>query len=473
VIKTPHFSVVAAICYFLFTAEAAVACPFCPAVSQTLAEEIEAGDAAVIAQYGGDAGETTSDGIVLTEFQIVDVLKDSPRLKDVSSVKAIYFNKPKEGKKFYMLATDAGELLWGTPIPLTDAAETYLKELNSVPEEGAGRLAHFMKFLDHEDPMLAKDAYDEFARAPYDWLIELAPQIDRQQLRTWIADPEVTATRRRLFFTLLGVCGTEEDGEFLAEILRDPKERSRGLDALAGSYLTITGEKGLPLLEDLFLRDTECDFSDTYAVIVAIRFHLVEADRIDDERLLAAMRIMLDRPELADVVIADLARWEDWSAIDRLFELFKTADKESTYIRIPIVRYMNACPLPEAKAYLTEMKKIDESSVTRALATYGSSPTESDESDESEAEASETPTDQTAEESSEKSSGKDEESQSVADTGNADASRTPTVGTDDAAANIFGSFRLLGIILATVILAGIALILVRVFASQTNSKDTA
>ena len=32
---------------------------------------------------------------------------------------------------------------------------------------------------------------------------------------------------------------------------------------------------------------------------------------------------MLDRPQLADLVIPDLARWEDWSVMDRLVELFK------------------------------------------------------------------------------------------------------------------------------------------------------
>ncbi len=33
------------------------------------------------------------------------------------------------------------------------------------------------------------------------------------------------------------------------------------------------------------------------------------------------MRMLLDRPELADLVIADLARWEDWSVQDKLMAM--------------------------------------------------------------------------------------------------------------------------------------------------------
>ena len=37
----------------------------------------------------------------------------------------------------------------------------------SFRQSGADRLAFFQEYLEHEDPLLAQDAYDEFARAPY------------------------------------------------------------------------------------------------------------------------------------------------------------------------------------------------------------------------------------------------------------------------------------------------------------------
>ena len=75
---------------------------------------------------------------------------------------------------------------------------------------------------------------------------------------------------------------------------------------------------------------------------------------------------MLDRPQLADLVIPDLARWEDWSVMDRLVELFKNANDESSWVRVPVVNYLRACPLPKAKEQIDELAKIDPDTVKRA-----------------------------------------------------------------------------------------------------------
>ena len=75
---------------------------------------------------------------------------------------------------------------------------------------------------------------------------------------------------------------------------------------------------------------------------------------------------MLDRPELADLVIPDLARWEDWSVMEQLVKLFKTADEKTSWVRVPVINYLRACPLPEAKQHLTSLEKIDPDAVRRA-----------------------------------------------------------------------------------------------------------
>ena len=51
------------------------------------------------------------------------------------------------------------------------------------------------------------------------------------------------------------------------------------------------------------------------------------------------MRLLLDNPDFADQVIPDLARWEDWSVLDRLIEMYKQGDEKS-YIRQPVVAYL-------------------------------------------------------------------------------------------------------------------------------------
>jgi hypothetical protein len=70
-------------------------------------------------------------------------------------------------------------------------------------------------------------------------------------------------------------------------------------------------------------------------------------------------------------VIADLARWEDWSVIDRLSELFEKADADNIFVREPVVNYLRACPLPEAAAAIAKLEKIDPEAVRRAATLAG------------------------------------------------------------------------------------------------------
>jgi hypothetical protein len=75
---------------------------------------------------------------------------------------------------------------------------------------------------------------------------------------------------------------------------------------------------------------------------------------------------VLDRKDLADLVIPDLARWSDWSQINRLVDLFVKADPDNNWVRVPVVNYLRACPLPEAKQALKKLEEVDPESVRRA-----------------------------------------------------------------------------------------------------------
>jgi hypothetical protein len=99
---------------------------------------------------------------------------------------------------------------------------------------------------------------------------------------------------------------------------------------------------------------------------MAMRFHGTEGGVIPKERVVKAVRHMLSRPQLADLVIPDLARWQDWQSMDELVKLFKTADEKSSWVRVPVINYLRACPLPEAKEHLKELEKIDPQAVKRA-----------------------------------------------------------------------------------------------------------
>lgn len=355
----------------------AAACPFCSAVSQTFSEEISTMDVAVIAKLTKVPPPSTKAGdeVQKATFEISQVLKGEGLVKLGEKFETLYFGDGTAGKSFMVMGIDPPKVMWSTPLPLTDKAIKYLADVIKLPKEGAERLVFFQSYLEDADEMLARDSYDEFARAPYAQVKAIKPQLNHEQIVAWIKNPEVPASRRRLYLVMLGVCGSEKDLPMIEEFMKSSDRKAKsGLDALIACYLTLKGESGLGLVESLFLANEKADYADTYAAIMAIRFHGTEGGIIDAKRLVTSLHPMLQRPELADLVIPDLAKWEDWSVMDKLFDLYKNANEKNSWVRVPVINYLRSCPLPKAKELLAECEKIDPAAVKRANTFFPTGP---------------------------------------------------------------------------------------------------
>lgn len=368
----------------------AEACPFCTAVAQTFTEEIATSDVAIVARLlkapvAPDAVDNQTE-LPKATFEVIDILRGEEHMSKVVEVETIYFGKAKVGTMFMVIGVDPPTLRWSTPLQLTRAGRQYLKNVmklspdyKATDKAYAERLIFFHEYLEHADDMLARDAYDEFARAPYGAVRGIKDRLDHDRLVGWLQDTSIAPNRRRLYFTLLGIAGTENDIELLERMLQSEDRKQRaGLDALIGCYITLKGKDALPLIEDLFLKNEACEYADTYAAIMALRFHGTEGGIVTRQEVLASLRCMLERPKVADLIIPDLARWEDWESMPRLVRLFKEADDKSSWVRVPVINYLRACPLPKAKEYIAELEKIDPVAVKRAR-TYFSPPTPDDE----------------------------------------------------------------------------------------------
>jgi hypothetical protein len=363
----------------LALARPALACPFCSAVSITLGEEMKGASAAVIARLAdlpqpAAAPDPAKPPVAVeskARFDIAKVLKGKDILGDTRQIEAIYFGQDEKGKPFLIMGVDKPQVVWNTPIPLTERAVEYVSQLPDLPESGPDRLAYFEQYLEDTEEMLARDAYDEFARAPYAEVKGLKDRMDHGKLLTWIKKSEVPPSRRRLYLTMLGVCGSKDDVPLLERILRsDDRDMKTALDAVIACYLTLAGPDGLPLVEDRFLKNADAEYTDTYAAIMALRFHGQEESILPKERLVKSLEYMLDRPQLADLVIPDLARWQDWQVMDRLVKLFKEANEETSWVRVPVINFLKACPDPRAKTYIDELARIDPDAVKRASSAF-------------------------------------------------------------------------------------------------------
>ncbi len=60
-------------------------------------------------------------------------------------------------------------------------------------------MVFFQNYLEDPDELLALDAYAEFAKTSYTGIKELKDRIAHDKLISWIQDPKVVASHRRLY----------------------------------------------------------------------------------------------------------------------------------------------------------------------------------------------------------------------------------------------------------------------------------
>ncbi|WP_437190800.1 hypothetical protein [Planctomicrobium sp. SH527] len=362
-----------------------VACPFCSAPSLTMSEQLAGAQAAVLVQWASGKEADKDKGFIgSTTYEIVNVVRDeSKELKKGSPIVLERYRQAKPGELFLLFGSiTEGKVEWSSPLEVTESSFNYVIQAPSKETPAIERLAYYLKFLEYPDQFVAGDAYSEFANAQYDEIVPLADKMPRENLKKWLSDPDVTATRIGLYGLMLGLCGKPEDADFLkAIVLKDTDSFRLGIDGVMGGYLLLTGRDGLTVIQESKLGNAEVPFSETFAAMQALRFMWQYAKgRISEDDLRGAMRLLLERPNLADLVIVDLARWNDWSITDRLMKMYDEKEYQVPSIKRAIVRFMliaekdpavkAGAPVPDhvtkAKANLEKLREVDPKTVKAA-----------------------------------------------------------------------------------------------------------
>lgn len=319
------------------------ACPFCEAPSLTLSEQVQSSDAAVLVQWvQGEPSDLEAGFPGSTEYEVVDIIHDSSgTLEKGAPILQRRYRAAQAGDLFLLLGVQTTTLEWMPPMEVTETGYQYVRQAPSREINTTERLKYFARFLEYPDPLIAQDAWSEFANAAYEDIVPVAEELDPETIRGWVLSDETNPMRLGLYGLLLGLCGSPEDAPAIQEKILARSDTLRlGIDGVMAGYLLLTGAEGLELIEREKLVNPDAPFSETYAAMQALRFMWQYAqEAIPKERLTAAMRQMLDRPELADLIISDLARWEDWTVVDRLYEMYDSEGFSEPAIKRAIIRY--------------------------------------------------------------------------------------------------------------------------------------
>ncbi len=306
----------------------------------------------------------------------------------------------------FALSTDATCLLMATPAPhglapkwhkpLTANATVwrYIKQLPSAAENSEAatvRLGRFVDFLEHPLDMIARDAFEEVQQAQYEVLRAVGPRVPRAKLWNWIGDEHVPLSRTGLYAVILGMHQRAEDAAPLKQLFLDRKKYSRWVASYMAAYLMLTEETGLSFIDKAILAkrpavatepkpetNSTLPFSYPAAAIGALRFmHEKEPNRISKERIQQSLRLLLDRPDWADLAIVALTRMEDWTLHGRLMAMYDLEEFNVHGTKRAIVHYLHYCSQPsggetaslraEASRHLETLKVKDPQGVRKAI----------------------------------------------------------------------------------------------------------
>ena len=360
------------------TAANCVACPFCAGAMMTLSEQYAKADAVTVVEWQ-KAREASEEEKAETTFKLVEVLRDTSKELKAGQVIAIdRYRAGKPGDRSVLMGTKLEKMEWADPLLVSAQSLDYIRKAPSLDAAPADRLAYYVQYFENEDQTVANDAYAEFANAPYKEILTVTDKLPRDKLRLWVLDPDIPQTRLGLYGLLLGLSGDETDADRLEQkiVATSDTELRLGIDGVMGGYLLLKGEPGLAVIEKTKFTDPKTPFSETYAGMQALRFMWQYGNgRISKERLKQSMRLLLDRPELADLVITDLSRWKDWSVQDRLRALYGVEGYNVPSVKRAIVRFLFACSkdltpttdknasVPEhvkkAKKHIEDLRKIE------------------------------------------------------------------------------------------------------------------
>ncbi len=333
------------------TVHAAPGCPFCPPTQPTFSEQLAESDIACLVKWVSvtQSGSDEEVGTATTAFEVVEALRTGDaRLPAKSKITIDFLRTGKPGDLFFLFGKREEEKTgWSAPVEVTEISYGYIRQAPALETVAEIRLKYFLKFLEFPDPVIANDAFSEFSRARYEDVAQLAEVLPRAKIRNWLDSAETSKVRLGFYGLMLGLCGNDEDAEFLEQKIFAPVAEDDvrlGIDGMMGGYLLIRREQGLKKLIDGKLRDAGAARTDLFAVLNALRFAGEYCrDRLPLRDLHAAMRMFLDRDEFAELVLADLARWKDWSILDRLIAGFGKEPFEHDGGKLKILQFAQAC----------------------------------------------------------------------------------------------------------------------------------
>ena len=351
----------------------AKSCPFCAGVLPSFLDEYNDLSEFHIAICTKCQEQPNEPGLYSAEFMVVEPLKTITGRSKRSTFTVTTFDLLERSKTFLVRGYgQEDEFQWVAPAPIESSEIDYVLRVIQFAKSKASKLDKLKFFFENRDSastLIADDCFNELGKTSLEDLQLLKPILQAEKLKESLRNEKHTTDRKRLDWVLLGICGQASDAAIFDELLDVYyKQRQReaetgvliresiGLDAAISTYITLLGEKGLERIENEFITNPKCEFSDCFSAILALRVQGDDIKKIPQARIAQSLALVLQRTEMADLVVPDFARWKQWNYCDSLIAAYQKSEKDDLRLRLPIINYLRVCPLPQAEKMLESIR---------------------------------------------------------------------------------------------------------------------
>ena len=295
-----------------------------------------------------------------TDMKVLKVVKNHAKAPKAESAKLqAYMPAAEKEAGDYLVFADVrdGALVPFSAMPLQQNFLEYLEstmKLENAPS--VQRLKHFFAHLDNPDEEISRDAYMEFAAAPFKDVAGAAKSFDADKVLKWLRDKNTASYKLGLYGLMIGVAGRSQDAATLKAILDDPEQRPlTGCDGLIAGYCLLEPKKGVEFVGAL-LCDEKQDFNFRYPALRAARF-LIEEGKADKPWLMGKLATQAADNSFGDLVIDDLRKAKYWDCAAAVFAVENDAKTRSnSMLRRAALRYALRCPGPAAQKFIAAVK---------------------------------------------------------------------------------------------------------------------
>ena len=343
-----------------------ICCPFCSQDKvPTLAGDYNTALMVLVGTFtNAKVADNTTDFVIEQVLKPNDYLK-GPKVKNVNGKQVITLPRfIKAETKFIIFCDvfkDQIDPYRGVEVQAGSELVDYLKGAANLKDAPLGdRLRYSFKHLNSPEFEVAMDAYRDFARTDYKDYMEMAKKLPAETLAKWLQDEKTPPYRYGLYASLLGLCGTAEDGKLLRRMIDDPEKRKgSGIDGMLVGYIALQPKEAWKYITDL-LKDQDQDFLMRYAGLRTARFLWEQRpDILPKKDLAEGIALLLDHGDMADFAIEDLRKWKRWEMCGRILELFGKKSHDVNVVKRSILRFALQCPEPSARAFVDAQRRRD------------------------------------------------------------------------------------------------------------------